>query len=125
MLKFIKSPNAPAPGGHYSPAVIANGMVYISGQLPIIPHSQEKITGAIEVQAKQALENIEALAVAAGSSKNKIVKTTAFITSIELWAQVNQVYIDFFGEHRPARAIIPCRDLHHGFLIEIEAIAAL
>ena len=125
MPKFVTTEEAPLAGGHYSQAVISNGLVFISGQVPIKPKTNEKVLGTIEEQTRQVLENVKAIAEGAGSSVTKIVKTTAFITDIALWKQVNEVYAEFFGEHRPARAIIPCKELHYGFLIEVEAIAEL
>jgi len=124
-IKKVFTHEAPEPGGHYSQAVVANGMVFISGQLPVVPGTGERISGPIEDQTLQALKNIEAIAVAAGSNKSKIVKVTVYITDINLWGDVNKVYSGFFGEHKPARAVIPVRDLHFDLKIEIDAIATL
>lgn len=124
-MHFIETDKAPLPAGHYSQATVHNGLVFIAGQLPIKPDTREKVLGPIEDQATQVLKNLEAIVEAAGSSLSKVLKVTVFISDIELWGPVNSVYKDFFGEHKPARAIVPVKDLHYGFQIEIEAIAAL
>ena len=124
-MEVISTPNAPKPAGHYSQAIVHNNLVYVSGQLPVDPESGEKRIGSIEEQTEQALKNLSEILKAAGSNLNQVMKTTVYISDIELWNQVNAVYARFFGEHRPARAVVPTRNLHFGFQIEIEAIAAL
>ena len=124
-IRKIQTGNAPDPAGHYSQAVVHGDMVFVSGQLPIVPETGEKITGAIEDQTLQTLKNVTAILEAAGSSKDKVLKVTIYIPDMELWGKVNQVYADFFGDHKPARAVVPTRELHGGLKIEIEAIAAL
>lgn len=124
-MHAISTPNAPTPAGHYAQAIVHNGLVFVSGQLPIDPNTGEKRVGPIEEQAEQALRNVEAILRASGSSLNKVLKTTVYISDIALWDRVNAVYARFFGDHRPARAVVPTRELHFGFQIEIEAIAAL
>ena len=124
-IRVFNTANAPKPGGHYSQAVIHNNTIYISGQLPVNPFTGEKVTGDIEVQTRQILENIRVILKDAGSDPSKVIKTTIFISDISLWGKVNEVYAGFFGSHRPARAVVPTRELHYGFLVEIEVIAAL
>ena len=124
-MREISTPDAPEPAGHYSQAVVHNNLVYVSGQLPIDPKTGEKRIGSIEEQTEQALKNLAAILRAAGSNLNQVIKTTVYISDIELWGRVNEVYAKFFGEHRPARAVVPTKNLHFGFQIEIEAIAAL
>ncbi len=124
-MEKILTPNAPQPAGHYSQATVHNGLVYIAGQLAIDVATGERKLSSIEEQTEQALKNVMAIAEAAGSDLNHILKTTVYITDINLWGQVNEAYAKFFGDHRPARAVIPVKDLHYGFLIEIEAIAAV
>jgi len=121
----ISTQNAPKPAGHYSQAIVHNNIVYVSGQLPIDPKTGEKRIGSIEEQTEQALNNLSEILKAAGSSINQVIKTTVYVSDIELWGRVNAVYARFFGEHRPARAVVPTRNLHFGFQIEIEAIAAV
>ena len=124
-MKVILTENAPQPSGHYSQAIIHDNTVYVSGQLPVDPTTGEKRLGSIEEQTEQVLKNISGILKAAGSDLNQVIKTTIYISDIELWGRVNTVYARFFGEHRPARAVVPTRNLHFGFQIEIEAIAAL
>lgn len=124
-ISLFNTSNLPLPGGHYSQAVIHNGLIYISGQLPFNPFTGEKVTGSIEEQTQQILDNINTLLTDAGSSKKKVLKCTVYISDIKLWGRVNEVYADFFGKHKPARAIVPVKDLHFGFQIEVEAIAAV
>lgn len=124
-MKEIKTHNAPIPAGHYSQAMVYGGLVYISGQLPIDPFSGEKITGTVEDQAEQVLKNLEAILDAAGSSLDHVLKVNVYLSDIEDWGKVNEVYSLVFGSHKPARAVIPVRELHFGFRIEVDAIAAL
>ena len=123
-IKIVNTSNAPAPGGHYSQAVICNGLVFVSGQLSIDPETGEKKLGTIEQQTEQVLENVNAVLKAANSDLSQVLKMTVYVSDIDLWGAVNNVYARVLGEHRPARAVIPTRDLHYGFLIEIDAIAA-
>ena len=124
-MKEVLSNDAPQPAGHYSQAIEHQGLVYVSGQLPINPKSEEKNVGSIEEQTEQVLANLEAILRKANSGKNHVLKVTVYISDIALWDSVNSVYSRFFGDHRPARAIVPTRELHFGFQIEIEAIAAV
>jgi len=121
----ISTQNAPSPSGHYSQAIVHNNIVYVSGQLPIDPLTGEKRVGSIEEQTEQALKNLSGILKAAGSDIHNVIKTTVYVSDIELWDRVNAVYSRFFGEYRPARVVVPTRDLHFGFQIEIEAIAAV
>ena len=123
-IEKIETPNAPTPAGHYSQGVVHNGLVLVSGQLSIDPITREKRLGSIEEQTEQALNNVHAILKAAGSDWDKVLKMTLYVADINLWEAVNNVYIKVLGEHRPARAVIPTGPLHHGFLIEIEAVAA-
>ncbi len=124
-MKKILTSKAPEPAGHYSQAIIHNDLVYVSGQLPIDPVTGEKRVSSIEEQTKQALNNVAAILEAAGSDINHLIKCTVYVSDISLWGRVNAVYANFLGEHRPARAVVPIKNLHFGFQIEIEAIAAL
>jgi len=123
-IRTIQTEKAPIPAGHYSQAVVYNGLVFVAGQLAIDPQTGERKLGSIEEQTEQALKNVSEILKAAGSDLKLVLKMTVFVTDIGLWERVNEVYSRVMGEHRPARAVIPTRDLHHGFLIEIEAIAA-
>ena len=124
-MKEISTDGAPKPAGHYSQAIVHEGMVYVAGQLPIDPRTGEKKTGSIEEQTEQALSNLAAILQVANSDLSYVVKTTIYLSDIELWSRVNEVYSQFFGSHRPARAVVPTKELHFGFQIEIDAIAAV
>jgi 2-iminobutanoate/2-iminopropanoate deaminase len=123
-IRTILTPEAPAPGGHYSQAVVYNGLVFVAGQLAIDPKTGERLTGSIEEQTEQCLKNVAAILQAAGSGLNRVLKMTIYISDIELWGAVNSVYARVMAAHRPARAVVPVKDLHYGFKIEIEAVAA-
>lgn len=123
-IKYVSTPNAPAPGGHYSQSIVHNGIVYVSGQLPINPQTGEKILTSIEEQTRQVLENISEILKASGSDLSRVLKMTIYISDINLWSAVNTVYQEVMGDYRPARAVVPTRELHYGFQIEIEAVAA-
>ncbi len=112
-------------GGHYSPGVIAGGMLYVSGQLPIDPKTGKIAEGGIREQTKQALANVGRVLAAAGLDPENVVMCHVYISDMGNWDAVNEVYADFFGAHKPARAVVPTRDLHHGALVEIEAIAEM
>ena len=122
-MRQVLTPEAPRPSGHYSQAIVHGSLIFISGQLPIDPQSREMRVGSVEEQMEQALNNLAAVLKAANSGIARVIKTTVYISDIGLWDRVNDVYAKFFGEHRPARAVVPTRDLHHGFQIEIEAVA--
>lgn len=124
-MKIISTSDCPPPAGHYSQGVVHNGLLYVSGMLAVDPKTGERKLGTIEEQTQQCLENIDGVLRAAGTSRDKVLKCTCYVSDIELWGQVNAVYADFFGDHKPARAVVPTRELHFGFLVEIECIAAV
>lgn len=109
--------------GHYTPGIISNGMLYISGQLSIDPDTRKVPEGGIEAHARLALANLERVLKATGLSRNAIVQCRVYVSDIDQWDSINQVYVEFFGEHRPARIVVPVGKLHFGCLVEIEAIA--
>ena len=123
-MQAIETRTAPAAAGHYSQAIVHNGVVYVAGQLPIDPNSSDRTVGSIEEQTERTLRNIEAILVAAGSALDQVLQMTIYISDIELWGGVNTVYARVMGSHRPARAVVPVKDLHYGYQIEIQAIAA-
>lgn len=110
--------------GHYSPAVVHGGLVYVSGQLPINYEAGDTLpAGDIEQQTRQALYNLNYVLDQAGTSKQQVIKTTVYIPDIEYWPAVNKVYAEYFGSHKPARTIVPTNELHFKSLVEIEALA--
>ena len=123
-LSPISTDRATAPGGHYSQAMTFGDLVFISGQLGFEPGSSNPIVGSIEEQAKYCLGNLQQILLAANTDLSRVIKTTIYISNVEYWPLVNRVYAEVFGDHKPARAIVPCNVLHHGFDVEIEAIAA-
>lgn len=124
-VKEIYFDNTAKPVGHYAPGVVHNGLVYVSGQLPIDLKTREPFTGAIEGQTELALLNVEAVLKQAGSDLDHVVQMTIYVSDMELWGKVNETYAKVMGEHRPARAIVPVKDLHFDTKIEIQAIAAV
>ncbi len=124
-MKKIKLLNIPEPKGHYSPAVEFNGLIFVSGQLPIDSATGEVETGAIELQTELALRNVEDILHAANSDLNHVLQFTIYVSEMDDWDKVNEVYVRILGEHKPARAIVPVKDLHFGTKIEIQAIAAV
>jgi len=123
-MEFCFTRLAPAPGGHYSQAVIHGDLVFVSGQLPIDPGTGRMIEAGIEAQVERVIDHVESILLAAGSRLDQVLKSSVFITDIAHWPAVNAVYARRFGDHRPARAIIPCGPLHHGALLEMDVIAA-
>jgi 2-iminobutanoate/2-iminopropanoate deaminase len=105
--------------------MVHGDLVFVSGQLAIDPKTGEKITGTIEEQTQRALENVAAIVKASGSDISNIIKATLYISNADMWGRVNDVFASFFGDHRPARAVVPSRNLPFGFDVEIEAIAIL
>jgi 2-iminobutanoate/2-iminopropanoate deaminase len=122
-IQLISTPKATPAGGHYSQATINNGMIYVSGQLGFKPGTHEKEEGDIKHETLNCLENLRLILEKCGATTDNLVKVTIYISDVEYWPVVNAVYAEFLGEHKPARAIVPCNVLHHGFNVEIEAIA--
>ncbi|MGA0595872.1 RidA family protein [Enterovirga sp. CN4-39] len=120
-MNFITTADAPPAGGHYSQAVAANGFLFVAGQLPI--RLEGGIPDGIEAQTRQALANAEAILKAAGSGLDKVVSATVYVSNIELWPDVNRVYAEIFGTHRPARTVAVSPQLHYGALVEVQVIA--
>ena len=124
-MKSIQPGEQPRPKGHYSPGILHNGLIYVSGQLPMTLDTRQPVTGTIEEQTELALRNVEAVLHAAGSDLDHVLQMTIYVSDMELWDAVNSVYARVMGEHRPARAMIPVKELHFGTKIEIQAIAAV
>ena len=124
-MKIISTEKAAPPAGHYSQAIEANGFIYVSGQLGIATNKPDTSPGSIEEQTHQVLRNVQFILQEAGSDLHQVVKSTVYVSDISLWGAVNQIYAEYFGTHKPARAIVPTRNLHHGYLIEMEVIAVV
>ncbi|MFK7740625.1 MAG: RidA family protein [Planctomycetota bacterium] len=119
-----KHKSIPEPAGHYSPVIGHNGTLYISGQLPIDPTSKA-VPETIEAQTILALDNMDNLLQASGSRRDHVLQVRIYVSDIEHWDLINATYAEWFGNHKPARAIVPCGALHFGCLLEIEATAAI
>jgi reactive intermediate/imine deaminase len=124
-MRPITTDKAPAAGGHYSQAVEHGGMVYVAGQLPAVPADPKRRLATFEEQAEQVISNVFAIVEAAGASPDRIVRTTVYIVDIAHWPAFNAIYAKRFGDHRPARTVVPVSGLHYGYLVEMDAVAAL
>ena len=124
MKTVISTPNAPAAIGPYSPAIEANGMVFVSGQIPIIPSTGELLEGSIAELTNRCLTNAAAILEAAGLSLKNVVKTTVFLSDMNDFAEMNAEYARFFPAPAPARSAVAVKTLPKGVRVEIECIAA-
>jgi 2-iminobutanoate/2-iminopropanoate deaminase len=122
-IKAIATEAAPQAFGHYAQAADAAGVVYVSGQLAARADGTSLADQPFEVQARQALANVIAIVEGAGLGRDRIAKVTVYLVGVEHWTAFNAIYAEVFGEHRPARAVVPVPALHHGYLIELDAIA--
>ena len=121
----IHTDHAPAAIGPYSQAIVADGWVFCSGQIPLDPDTMELVGGTIDEQTDRALSNLSEVLQAAGSSLQHVVKTTVFLADMNDFAAMNKVYEQHFGEHRPARAAVQVAALPKFCDVEIECIARL
>jgi reactive intermediate/imine deaminase len=124
-MRAITTDRAPAPGGHYAQALVHDGLVYVAGQLPLVPGGPQRPPPSFEEQAELVLSNVIAILEAAGSSADRILKATVYIADIAHWPAFNAIYARRLGSHRPARTVVPVAQLHYGSLVEMDAIAAL
>lgn len=124
-IHYVQTAAAPAPAGHYSQATVFAGVVYVAGQLALDPVTRELVPGGIEAQTERTLANVCAVLEAAGSDFAHVLKMNVYVSDIALWGAVNATYATMLGESRPARAVIPTRELKAGCLIEIDCIAAV
>lgn len=121
-MNLISVPGAPPPAGHYSPAVEAGGFVFVSGMLP----STDPVDAQrhdFEAQSRLVLQRCAAVLAAAGCTLDQVVQSTVYVVGMAHWAAFNGVYQEVFGGHKPARAVVPVPELHHGFLVEVTMIA--
>lgn len=124
-MNIIQTPKAPAAIGPYSQAVLAGDTLYISGQIPFEPKTMTLISEDIQEQTRQCLENLKAIVEAAGLSMNQIVKVGIFITNMDDFTLINEVYAEYFTTHQPARSTIQVARLPRDVQIEIDAIAVI
>ena len=123
MKKVIFTEKAPAAIGPYSQAIEANGMLFLSGQLPVDPVTGEFAPGGVAEQTAQCFENIKSILAEAGLTTANIVKTTVFLADMSLFAEMNGVYATYFEGDFPARSAFAVKALPKGALVEIESIA--
>jgi len=124
-MRTISTPHAPAPAGHYSQAVVHNGVVYVAGQLAKDPENPDAPPGGMGEQTRTVFANISKILEAAGSGLDRVLQATIFVSDLSQWAMVNEAFAEAFGEHRPARAVIPVGDLPRGRLVEVTVTAAV
>ncbi|GAB5494174.1 MAG: RidA family protein [Phototrophicaceae bacterium] len=123
--KVIHTEHAPAAVGPYSQAIVANGFVFTAGQIPLIPSEGKMLDGDIKAQTRQVMENLSAVLGEANSNFDNVIKTTIFLASMDDFAQVNEVYGEFFSSNPPARSTVEVAGLPLGALVEIEMVALL
>ena len=124
-VELVSTDAAPKAIGPYSQAVIAGELVFVSGQIPLDPATGEMVAESFEAQVKRALANVGAVLQAAGSGLTRVVKVNVYLTDMDRFAAFNQIYSQYFGEHRPARAVVQVSALPRGAQVEVEAVAAL
>lgn len=117
------NPPGSVPGGHYSHGTVANGFVFVSGQLPITAAGEKLTQASFSDQARQVLANVEGVLKACGSSIDKLVQVRVYIDSVQNWPEFNAIYAAWAGSSRPSRAVVPCGQLHYGLKVEVEAVA--
>jgi reactive intermediate/imine deaminase len=120
-MEFIQSGELPAPAGHYSQAVAAGGLVFLSGILPA--RATVAADASFEAQCDSVFAQCEQVLRAAGCGFGDVVQCTAYLAGVEHWPAFNGVYARVFGAHKPARAVVPVPALHHDFLVEIQLVA--
>ncbi len=125
MEKIIYTPKAPKPVGPYSQAVLANGFLFLAGQIPLDPITGELVSGSVKDQVKRIIENIKAVVEEAGGKLSDVVKATVFLKNLDHFSEMNEVYSQYFGEIKPARTTIEISRLPKGADVEIEVVAAL
>ena len=120
-MEFIQSDELPAPAGHYSQAVAAGGLVFLLGILP----ARDAVApdALFEEQCASVFDQCEKVLRAAGCGFQDVVQCTAYLADVEHWPAFNNIYAGVFGEHKPARAVVPVPALHHGFLVEVQLVA--
>lgn len=125
-MKFVQTDKAPSAIGPYSQATIANGVVYTSGQIALLPDgSDDFLSQDVAIQTKQVLQNLEAVLESAGSSMSSVIKTTIFLADMGSFVTVNEIYEKAFGSHKPVRSTVAVKTLPKNALVEIDAIALL
>lgn len=125
MIKRVETKYSVRDGGHYSPGIIYNGTLYISGQLSIDPETGRAPEGGVGAQARQALKNLDMVLSQAGLSRERVLQCRVYLPDVAYWGELNEAYAEYFGSHKPARVVVPTGPLYNGCLVEIEAVAAM
>jgi 2-iminobutanoate/2-iminopropanoate deaminase len=125
MIEPVATDRGPKAIGPYSQAIRANGFVFLSGQIPIDPKTQQIVEGNASVQTERVLENLKGVVEAAGSSMQRVVKATVFLADMNDFAEVNEVYARYFVTHPPARSTVEVSKLPRNVRVEIDLIALL
>jgi 2-iminobutanoate/2-iminopropanoate deaminase len=120
-MEFIQSAELPPPAGHYSQAVVAGGLVFLSGILPA--RDEVAADASFETQCDSVFAQCEKVLRAAGCGIGDVVQCTAYLAGVEHWPAFNTVYARVFGAHKPARAVVPVPALHYGYLVEVQLVA--
>lgn len=121
-IERITFDGVPAPAGHYSHAIAWKDLVFASGQLGARGDGTHTADQPFETQARQALNNVLAVLAEAGCGPDRVLRVTAYIVGVENWPAFNRIYAEAFGSAKPARTVVPVGELHHGYLVEIDAI---
>lgn len=124
-MKIINTNKAVEPAGHYSQAIVHDGLVYAAGMLGKDPENPDAEPGDVRQQTRLALANLSAVLEEAGSDLNHVVRMTVYVSGIEHWGAVNEEYAEVMGSHKPARAIVPVQNFMGPYVVEIVATAAL
>ena len=125
MKKIISTKNAPKAIGPYSQGIVTKNMIFVSGQIAINPTDNEMVKGGIEEETKRVIENIKAILNASGADLSNVVKTTVYLTDLNDFGKMNEIYARYFKENPPARATVEVKSLPKGAKVEIEAIAII
>lgn len=124
-LKRVETANAPAAIGPYSQAIVTNGFVYTAGQIPLDPATGKLVEGDIAAQTHRVMQSLQAILEQAGASLKSVVKTTVFVKDMNDFAAMNEVYAEYFGDHKPARSTVQAARLPRDVSVEIEAVAVV
>ena len=123
--EVIHTNDAPAALGPYSQAIKAGNLLFVSGQVPLVPETMEVFEGDVQAQTAQSLKNLKAILAESGADFSNVVKTTVFIKDMNEFGAINEVYAEYFGENKPARACVEVARLPKDVKVEIEVIAVL
>lgn len=124
-LQIVATSSAPAAIGPYSQAVVAGGFAFCSGQIPFDPETGAQVPGDVAAQTHRVMQNLQAVLAEAGASLGSVVRTTVFLSDMDLFAPMNEVYASYFGDHRPARATVAVKTLPKNVDVEISCIAVV